>query len=89
MTLNPLGGHFAEGEGAAGFFFGGVFLVGVGFLVVVVDLVAVGLGELLTVGELLAAGEGVGDSVTATLCDGRRERTSAIAKKRRFIDHSI
>lgn len=91
MTLNPLGGHFAEGEGAAGFFFGGVFLVGVGFLVVVVVLVAVGLGELLTVGELLAAGEGVGegDSVTATLCDGRRERTSAIAKERRFIDHSI
>ena len=83
MTLNPLGGHFGDGEGGAGFLVGFDFLFGVDFLVGVAIFVAVGLDELLTVGE------GVGDSVTAKLCVGRRERTSVIAKKRRFIDHSI
>jgi hypothetical protein len=87
MTLNPLGGHFADGDGAAFFFVVG-FFVAVGFLVGVADFVAVGLGELLTVGELLAVGEGVGDSVTAKLCVGRSERASVIAKKCRFIDRS-
>ena len=88
MTLNPLGGHFAEGDGAAFLVDDGFFVV-VGFLVGVADLVAVGLGELPTDGELLAVGEGVGDSVTARLCVGRREKTSVIAKKSRFIDRSI
>jgi hypothetical protein len=88
MTLNPLGGHFADGDGAAFLVDVGFFVV-VGFLVAVADLVAVGLGELLTVGELLAVGEGVGDSVTAKLCVGRRERASVIAKRCRFIDRSI
>ena len=87
MTLNPLGGHFAEGDGAAFLVDDGFFVV-VGFLVGVADLVAVGLGELPTVGELLTVGEGVGDSVTAKLCVGRREITSAIATKSRFIDRS-
>lgn len=82
MTLNPFGGHFGEGDGAAGFFFGGTFFFGDTFLV------GVGLGEILTVGELLAVGEGVGDSVTAKLCDGRRDRTNVSAKKFRFIDRS-
>ncbi len=94
MTLNPLGGHFAEGDGAAflvddGFFVVVGFFVVDGFFVGVADLVAVGLGELLTVGELLAVGEGVGDSETAKLCVGRKEITSVIAKKSRFIDRSI
>jgi hypothetical protein len=81
MTLNPLGGHFADGDGAAFLVDTGFFVV-VAFLVAVAELVAVGLGELLTVGE------GVGDSVTAKLCVGRRERASVIAKKCRFIDRS-
>jgi hypothetical protein len=88
MTLNPLGGHFADGDGAAFLVDVGFFVV-VGFLVAVADLVAVGLGELLMVGELLAVGEGVGDSVTAKLCVGRSERVSVIAKKCSFIDRSI
>jgi hypothetical protein len=88
MTLNPLGGHFAEGDGAAFLVDDGFFVV-VAFLVGVADLVVVGLGELPTVGELLAVGEGAGDSVTARLCVGRREITSVIAKKSRFIDRSI
>ena len=87
MTLNPLGGHFADGDCAAFLVDVGFFVV-VGFLVAVADLVAVGLGELLMVGELVAVGEGVGDSVTAKLCVGRRERASVIAKKCRFIDRS-
>jgi hypothetical protein len=92
MTLNPLGGHFGEGDGAAGFFAGVAFLaffagvaffVGVGFFVTVVCGAAVALGDVLTVGE------GEGDSVTAKLCVGRRESTSAVAKRKRFIYHSI
>jgi hypothetical protein len=83
ITLNPLGGHFGDGDGAAGFFAGVAFLVGVGFFVTVAFGVAVALGDALTVGE------GEGDSVTAKLCVGRRESTSAVAKRKRFIDHSI
>jgi hypothetical protein len=83
MTLNPLGGHFAEGDGAAGFFAGVAFFVGVGFFVTVAFGAAVALGDVLTVGE------GEGDSVTAKLCVGSRESTSAVAKRKRFIDHSI
>jgi hypothetical protein len=86
MTLNPLGGHFGDGDGAAGFFAGVAFLaffVGVGFFVTVAFGVAVALGDVLTVGE------GEGDSVTAKLCVGRRESTSTVAKRKRFIDHSI
>lgn len=83
MTLNPLGGHFAEGDGAAGFFAGVAFFVVAGFLLGVADLAAMGLGELVT------SGVGVGDSVTAKLCDGRSEIASVIAKKIRLIDHSI
>ena len=74
-----------EGEGAAGFFFGAAFLVGVGFVVAVT--LAVGVG--LTVGVVLTVSVGLGDSVTAKLCDGRIERDSAIAKMSFFIDHSI
>jgi hypothetical protein len=83
MTLNPLGGHFGDGEGGAGFLVGVAFFVVAGFLLGAAALVAVGLGELLTVGE------GVGDSVTAKLCGGRREIRSVIAKTNRFIDRSI
>jgi hypothetical protein len=83
MTLNPLGGHFAEGDGAAGFFAGVAFFVGVGFFVTVAFGAAVALGDALTVGE------GVGNSVTAKLCVGRSESVNAVAKKTRFIDHSI
>lgn len=83
MTLNPLGGHLGDGEGGAGFLVGVAFFFVAGFLLGAAALVAVGLGELLTVGE------GVGDSVTAKLCGGRREITSVIAKTNRFIDRSI
>jgi hypothetical protein len=86
MTLNPLGGHFGEGDGAAGFFAGVAFLAffaGVAFFVTVACGAAVALGGVLTVGE------GEGDSVTAKLCVGRRESTSAVAKRKRFIYHSI
>jgi hypothetical protein len=85
ITLKPLGGHLAAGDGAAGFFEGTGFLVaffvGVG-LTSGVEL-AVGLGESLT------AGVGVGDSVTAKLCTGIRVRDSESAKDESFIDHSI
>jgi hypothetical protein len=89
MTLNPLGGHFAEGDGAAGFFFDGAFFVGVGFIVGVACGAGVVCGLAVGLGELITVGEGAGDSVTAKPCVGRRERTSVIAKKFRFIDRSI
>ncbi len=85
ITLKPLGGHLAAGDGAAGFFLEAGFLVtffvGVG-LAFGVEL-AVGLGESVTVGV------GVGDSVTAKLCTGIRVRDSERATDKSFIDHSI
>jgi hypothetical protein len=74
-----------EGEGAAGFFFGVAFLVGVGFGVAVTLTDGAGLA----VGVGLTVSAGLGDSVTAKLCDGRIERDTAIAKMSFFIDHSI
>jgi hypothetical protein len=85
ITLKPLGGHLAAGDGAAGFFLEAGFLVtffvGVG-LAFGVEL-AVGLGESVT------AGVGAGDSVTAKLCTGIRVRDSERATDKSFIDHSI
>ena len=85
ITLKPLGGHLAGGDGAAGFFlelgFLVTFFVGVG-LAFGVEL-AVGLGESVTVGV------GAGDSVTAKLCTGIRVRDSERATDKSFIDHSI
>ena len=85
ITLKPLGGHLAGGDGAAGFFLEAGFLVtffvGVG-LAFGVEL-AVGLGESVTVGV------GVGDSVTAKLCTGIRVRDSERATDKSFSDHSI
>ncbi len=85
ITLKPLGGHLAAGDGAAGFFlelgFLVTFFVGVG-LAFGVEL-AVGLGESVTVGV------GAGDSVTAKLCTGIRVRDSERATDKSFIDHSI
>ena len=85
ITLKPLGGHLAAGDGAAGFFlelgFLVTFFVGVG-LAFGVEL-AVGLGESVTVGV------GVGDSVTAKLCTGIRVRDSERATDKSFSDHSI
>ena len=85
ITLKPLGGHLAAGDGAAGFFlelgFLVTFFVGVG-LAFGVEL-AVGLGESVTVGV------GAGDSVTAKLCTGIRVRDSERATDKNFIDHSI
>ena len=85
ITLKPLGGHLAAGDGAAGFFLEAGFLVtffvGVG-LAFGVEL-AVGLGESVTVGV------GAGDSVTAKLCTGIRVRDSERATDKSFIDHSI
>ena len=85
ITLKPLGGHLAGGDGAAGFFLEAGFLVtffvGVG-LAFGVEL-AVGLGESVTVGV------GAGDSVTAKLCTGIRVRDSERATDKSFIDHSI
>jgi hypothetical protein len=78
-----------EGDGGAGFFFGGAFLVG--FFVAVTFAVGVGLtfNVGLTVGVGFTVGVGLGDSVTAKLCDGRIERASEIANTSFFIDHSI
>ena len=85
ITLKPLGGHLAAGDGAAGFFLEAGFLVtffvGVG-LAFGVEL-AVGLGESVTVGV------GAGDSVTAKLCTGIRVRDSERATDKSFSDHSI
>ena len=85
ITLKPLGGHLAGGDGAAGFFLEAGFLVtffvGVG-LAFGVEL-AVGLGESVTVGV------GAGDSVTAKLCTGIRVRDSERATDKSFSDHSI
>ena len=85
ITLKPLGGHLAAGDGAAGFFlelgFLVTFFVGVG-LAFGVEL-AVGLGESVTVGV------GAGDSVTAKLCTGIRVRDSERATDKSFSDHSI
>jgi len=85
ITLKPLGGYLASGDGAAGFFlelgFLVTFFVGVG-LAFGVEL-AVGLGESVTVGV------GAGDSVTAKLCTGIRVRDSERATDKSFIDHSI
>jgi hypothetical protein len=89
ITLKPLGGHFAAGDGAAGFFLGPgffvAFFVGVGlaFGVALADGLGIGLSESLTVGV------GAGDSVTAKLCTGMRVRDSESAKDKSFIDHSI
>ena len=76
ITLKPLGGHLAAGDGAAGFFLEAGFLVtffvgvGLAFGVELAVGLAVGLGESVTVGV------GAGDSVTAKLCTGIRVRDS-------------
>lgn len=93
ITLKPLGGHLAGGDGAAGFFLEAGFLVtffvGVG-LAFGVEL-AVGLAVELAVGlgESVTVGVGAGDSVTAKLCTGIRVRDSERATDKSFIDHSI
>jgi hypothetical protein len=85
ITLKPLGGHLAAGDGAAGFFlepgFFVAFFVGVGL--------AFGVGLAVGLGESVTVGVGVGDSVTAKLCTGIRVRDSERATDISFIDHSI
>jgi hypothetical protein len=75
ITLNPVGGHFGDGDGFTGFLF--VFLVAVAF--------GVGVGVAFT----LALGVGVGVFVAAIDCAGISARQSPITKAARLIGHSI
>jgi hypothetical protein len=80
ITLNPVGGHFGDGDGFTGFLF--VFL-GAGFFV------GVGVGEAFTVALTVALGVGVGVFVAANPCAGISARQSPITKVARLIDRSI
>jgi hypothetical protein len=86
ITLNPVGGHFGDGDGFTGFlfvFFTAGFLVGAAFLVAVAF--GVGVGVAFTV----ALGVGVGVFVAANPCAGISARQSPITKAARLIDRSI
>jgi hypothetical protein len=88
ITLNPVGGHFGDGDGFTGFLL--VFFLTVGFLVGVAFLVAVafGVGVAFAVAFIVALGVGVGDFVAANPCEGISARQSPITNAARLIDHS-
>jgi hypothetical protein len=87
ITLNPVGGHFGDGDGFTGFLL--VFFLTAGFLVGVAFLVAVAFGVGVGVAFTVAFGVGVGVFVAAIACAGMSARQSPITKVARLIDHSI